>query len=54
MVGIASLLDHVCLGAGVVLAEQVNLYPCFLGLYILPDHEHMGHFLVKHLMMKHV
>ncbi|KAL5666561.1 hypothetical protein ACJX0J_026669, partial [Zea mays] len=25
-------MNHTCLGAGVVLAEKLNLYPCFLGL----------------------
>jgi hypothetical protein len=44
-------MNHTCLGAGVVLAEKLNLYPCVLGLYMLPDHEHMGHFLVKHFFI---
>jgi hypothetical protein len=45
-------MNHTCLGAGVVLAEKLNLYPCVLGLYMLPDHEHMGHFLVKHFLLQ--
>jgi hypothetical protein len=47
-------MNLTCLGAGVVLAEQLNLYPCFLGLYILPNHEHVhvGIFLVKHFLLQ--
>ena len=45
-------MNHTCLGAGVVLAEKLNLYPCFLGLYILPDHEHMGAFFSEAFLLQ--
>ena len=45
-------MNHTCIGAGVVLVEQLNLYLCFLGLYILPNHEHMWAFFSEAFLLQ--